>query len=41
MAMQVYSIAKIGLGLAGLLIPAFTTTTSTPFKCQSRSLLSR
>ncbi|GAA5978359.1 hypothetical protein JCM10908_004327 [Rhodotorula pacifica] len=35
-SINVYSIAKIGLGLAGLLLPAFTTTTSTPFKFAAR-----
>ncbi|BGP45871.1 hypothetical protein JCM10450v2_001706 [Rhodotorula kratochvilovae] len=29
---NIYSILKIGIGATGLLLPAFATTTSTPFK---------
>ncbi|BGP22715.1 chloride channel proteink [Rhodotorula toruloides] len=38
-AINVYSIAKIGIGLTGLLLPAFATTTSTPFKYAARGQL--
>ncbi|GAA6047647.1 hypothetical protein JCM3770_001607 [Rhodotorula araucariae] len=36
---NIYSLLKIGIGATGLLLPAFATTTSTPFKYAARGQL--